>query len=889
MRGCMHGVLNKLKWWLAALAGIALSSCDGGGGLAGDSQAPDPVVQDFPIAYVKRQIPVDDNGTRLAHDLRDPLAFFPGAQLVIRDRASPTASETVITDGVFPEGELYDVKDLSVSYDGRKLLFAMRAPEIPNADESEQPTWNIWEYDLDTRQLRRVIASDIKAEAGHDFAPHYLPDGRIVFASTRQQANRAILLDEGKPQYAGLDEDRNQPAAVLHVMDADGSNIQQITFNQSHDLDPTVMDDGRILFVRWENAAQNNMMSLYTVRPDGKDLQILYGHHSHNTGTNGTPVQFVRPQEMPDGQVFVLARSFVDEDFGGDLLQIDTKQYIDNDVPLASLAGLTGPAQTSLTGGQVATDSNRSLGGRYAAASVLYDGTERLLVSWSQCRLQQDDGNGNVTIVPCTEDNISDMSLTVAPPRYGIWMFDRRNSTQLPIVTGEEGVMYTDVVAMQPRPLPTFIPPDTEADTSLVEANLGILDIRNLYDFDGVDVTNGAIAALADPTQTTVDDRPFVFIRLVKAVSIPDDDLVQLNGAAFGRSSAQLMREILGYAPVAPDGSIRVKVPANVPFMVSVLDKNGRRLTGRHNNWLQVKPGEVLQCQGCHSANSTVPHGRVDAQPASIWPGAAAAGPFPGTDPTLTAEVGETMAQTYARLRGEPSLSVNPKYEDVWTDPARRTPDPTIEYSYADLTTPMPTSQNCLSQWTAQCRITINYPEVIQPIWEKNRQVLDVDGVTVLADHTCTSCHAPRDQNNAVQVPAGQLDLSGEPSPDNADQLVSYRELLFPDNEQEIVNGALVDRLVQATDANGNPIFETDEDGNLILDADGNPIPVMVTVPVAPAMSVSGAASSDRFFSRFDAGGSHEGWLSPAELRLLAEWLDIGGQYYNNPFAVPQN
>jgi hypothetical protein len=59
--------------------------------------------------------------------------------------------------------------------------------------------------------------------------PHYLPDGRIVFSSTRQRQARAIQLDENKPQYAGQDEDDNEPAFVLHVMDADGTNIHQIS------------------------------------------------------------------------------------------------------------------------------------------------------------------------------------------------------------------------------------------------------------------------------------------------------------------------------------------------------------------------------------------------------------------------------------------------------------------------------------------------------------------------------------------------------------------------------------------------------------------------------------------------------------------------------------
>lgn len=166
-----------------------------------------------------------------------------------------------------------------MSHDGTRLLFAMRAPEIEGADDDEQPTWNIWEYDSTEDRLRRVIASDVVAEAGQDVAPAYLPDGRIVFSSTRQRQSKAVLLDEGKPQYAGLDEDLEVPAFVLHVMDSDGDNIQQITFNQSHDLDPMVARDGTVVFSRWDNAGQtrDNGVNLYRVNPDGTGLDYLYG------------------------------------------------------------------------------------------------------------------------------------------------------------------------------------------------------------------------------------------------------------------------------------------------------------------------------------------------------------------------------------------------------------------------------------------------------------------------------------------------------------------------------------------------------------------------------------------------------------------------------------
>jgi hypothetical protein len=55
-------------------------------------------------------------------------------------------------------------------------------------------------------------------------------------------------------------------------------------------------------------------------------------------------------------------------------------------------------------------------------------------------------------------------------------------------------------------------------------------------------------------------------------------------------------------------------------------------------------------------------------------------------------------------------------------------------------------------------------------------------------------------------------------------------------------------------------------------------------------MSTAGARASSEFFDLFDLfgdDGTHENRLSPAELRLISEWLDIGGQYYNNPFDAP--
>lgn len=831
----------------------SLSGCGSGG------EGEIAVVENFAIAYVKRPVPAREDNDR--SDLRDAIAFRPGGDLYIRDLAAPGASEHNIT-GVYTGG-MGDVKDLTVSYDGQRLLFAMRAPEIEGADPEDQPTWNLWEYELPTGNLRRVIATDNTAEAGQDIAPAYLPDGRIVFSSTRQRQSKAILLDEGKPQFDALEESLDQPAAVLHVMNADGSDIRQISFNQSHDLHPSVLSSGEIVFSRWNRMGGRNEVSLYKVRPDGTGLQPLYGGYSHATGTDGSTVQFTRSLQREDGRLVSLIRPFTTSGGAGDAVAIDIDNFIDNDRAVAAMQGLAGPGQTSLFTPPTRTDDEPSPGGRYIAVSPLWDGTQRVLASWSLCRLID---AGDV-ILPCTAERLADPTLDEAPPLYGVYVIDAGDGSRRPIVPPAEGVMITEVVAMQPRALPAVIPDGasgTALDPNLIEENAGALNIRSVYDIDGAFNARGSgragIAALADPAQTTADERPARFLRIAKAVSIPGDEVIDLPNTAFGAGLQQRMREIVGYAPIEPDGSVKIKVPADTALAVSVLDRNGRRLGGRHQFWLQVRPGETLQCNGCHNTANGGGHGHAQG-PAAVHTGSQLTGePYPNTLSAFFTDFGETMAETRTRI--DPAAmtpSVDLVYEDVWTDEAAagRAQDASFALRYADLATPAPVDADCQAAWHSLCRIVIHYERHIHPLWTRDR-----------GDDTCTACHGTDDGMGALQVPAAQLDLGDGPSPDVAEHFKSYRELLFGDNEQEIIEGALQDRLVsQGFDDNGIEIF--------------------TAVPVQPAMSATGAAASNRFFSRFNAGGSHEGRLDPAELRLISEWLDIGAQYYNDPFAVP--
>lgn len=852
------------------------------------AQAPDPVVQDVPLLYVERSLTLADSSQQVTRRANTLDVFEPGARLMLKDRAQPSAPAVNLLEIFAVDGEerLFDVRDLQPDSQGERVVFSLRGPFDPDADEDEQPSWNIWIYDRMKDEMSRVISSDTIAEAGHDRDPAFLPDGRIVFTSTRQRRARAILLDEGRPQFAALDEDRNEPAFVLHVMSSNGEDIEQITFNQSHDQDPTVLSSGEIVFSRWDNVPGRNAVSLYRINPDGTRQDRLYGYHSVNAGRGDTNIAFLEPQELSPGRLLTLATRTNGNTLSVDPLVIDVDGYIDNEVPVFANAGATGPAQVPIAAG-ANPFAGVSAGGRFAAIWPFRDGSSRMLAAWSPCRLQQAGTAGN-NIVPCDSATLqaTDPAPLEAAPIFGLWIFDSVAGTQQPVVPAVEGTAITEAVMLTAGTPAYFIPPAEldDAGRQLAAEGAGLLHIHSVFDLDGADASPSGLLTTANPSLTSLAARTAAFVRLVKPVSIPGDEVVDLPGTAFGRSQGELMREIIGYAPVHPDGSVLVKVPANVPFAISVLDPDGRRISPRHRNWISVRPGETLSCTGCHTGNSTAPHGRRDAVAPSINPG----GPYAGLNPDYLVNPGETMAVAFARAAAAPAPALSPRFDDLWTDASQRTPDPAFDTPYTDLVTPAPVSSACLNEWQANCRITIHYPTHIHPLWEVDRQLLDADGSSVLADNTCTSCHSPTDAMGAAQVPAGQLDLGGGPSSDQPDHVTSYRELLFGDNEQEVVNGALVDRLVPVLDNNGNPVFQTDENGDLLLDAADNPIPVLRTVGVAPAMSVGGANASNRFFSRFSAGGTHAGFLGNTELRLISEWLDIGGQYYNDPFEVPR-
>ena len=912
---------------LAAMVSVSilLSACSGQDGVdIASGQKGDPAVVDYAIAYIKAPLPLDEDGEFAEDDLREQITFAFGADVYTREQAAPGAEEVNIT-GELTQG-MAAIRDLEMAFDGSTIVFAMRYPFDPNLDEEDLPSWNIWKYTFDTDVLERVIKSTNTAEIGHDIMPKYLPDGRIIFSSTRQTQSQAVMIDENKEAYIGIDEDQNEFAFNLHLMNDDGTGVVQLTFNQSHDLDPSVLGNGQIVFSRWDHVGQNDAVNLYRMNPDGSALELLYGQQSHDTGPNGETIQFTQPRELEDGRIMVLVRPFSDTEGGGELMVIDTPMYLENQQPTAPNIGiLNGPAQEDATVNEVTTTPGvPSVGGRFSSVYPILDGTGRLLVSWSQCRIAEslpDDGDPetvDIRIHPCTEALLAQIfvqpdpdnlvippvgSYTEADPLYGVWMYDPSDDTQRPVVLGEEGFHVTEVVAADPKISPPAVPDGLNnftLDTSAASDAVAILNIRSVYDFDGAPIVD--IAAMADPTQSLATDRPARFLRIEKAVSIPDEDAtgIEIDNTAFGVNTGQGMREIVSYAEIQPDGSVMTKVPANVALAISVVDANGKRTSERHQNWIHVRPGQQLSCNGCHVADSGLSHGRYEAFDSAYAGAPAGLLQFPGTLPKWSiGQPGETMAEVRARVTCQDAVdpcsslqpNLNIQYTDVWTaDPLIAIQNTDIDYLYTasgateGLNTPSPATFQCENSWQASCRTIINYEANIHPLWGLSRPAFEADGITPIldpvsglqADNMCTNCHTQIDPADGmtVMLPAGQLELTDGLSPDEPDHFHAYRELLAGDNLQILMDGAVVDAQQQVdVDIDGNPIFDV--------------------IPIGSPASSNGARQSGDFFGRFEDPADnvtvdHSNFLNSAERRLIAEWLDVGAQYYNNPYDVPQ-
>jgi hypothetical protein len=869
----------------AALA--ALAGCSGNGTSGTDTVT---VNGDVPLAYVKRSTAV-----RL-----DPVTgadSAPGGDLMLREKSSASAAEYNLT-ARFTQG-VGDASDPEVSYDGKRIVFAMVCPTSNTAtvDAPGGPVpactghWNIWEYTLTETSgpglangsFRRVTSST----SHDDVDPVYLPANRGIIFSSNRQTKSSLNQALGRAYFA-TDEYERQRVFNLHSMGMDGSNIQQITFNQSHDRNPVIRPNGDIMFSRWEHVGDRNRFAIFRSKPDGTDLMVLYGAHSQ--GNSYLHPRDMDPKGAYPGQVMSSLMPLSRTHEGGALHMIDVKRYSEDNTPSDSTVPAQG-GQREITAQPLNAERGLSLYGRATTPYPLWDGTDRVLVAWRPCEVTRD--GAVVSCTTLTADEIarladgtrtkdvaqSDSLQDNAPAAYAIYMFDPAKQTWLIVAAPPEGFMYTDPVALAPRTEPNVVEPTT-VDAALAAQNLALIEVRSVYDTDGlgrmaeqmltdsdragctqsIALTQPAAAAsdpraqvadilrIKNPADPAYGCAPARFVRAVRAVAPPSGATGVRN--ALGETNFE-GQQILGYAPVEPDGSFKLKVPADVPLALSVIDSEGRAIQ-THTNWIQVRPGERRTCDGCHSPRrgGALNSGSIADTLAAALNKALSDKHDPGS--------GETLASL--RTREDPSalnLSPDPVSTDIWADTTQPgvSAKPSIALIYTgnaaiadDLATPAPTNG------------VINYLYQIQPLWTRDRGAA-----------TCTNCHNDPDK----------LDLRDTVS--GSGRVSSYAELVLGD---PLINPATGRPVIEMRDGvpmvvRGPALVETSSGA---ANSAGQARKSRLTEILWGQTLLAGADARAKHPDPPASAPDHSKLLNKAERRLVAEWMDLGGQYYNDPF-----
>ena len=446
--------------------------------------------------------------------------------------ANHLGNEFVTLSPVKPDGEITplfkpgNITDYDLDWDAKKLIFGNGR--------------HIMEANIDGSNLRQVTT--VNNQHVMHFDGCYLPSGQIIFTST---ACEQAVPCTGQWYVANL-----------HIADADGKNERRLCYDQDHDWNPTVLNNGRVIFTRWEYTDTPHYFSrlLFHMNPDGTGQMEYYGSNSY------WPNSMFWPRAIPGHTSAVTCV-------------------------------VSGHHGTARQGELIILDPAK---GRHEADGVV----------------QRIPGRGK-KVKPVIVDNLVDKSwpkfaapyplaepetnrgagkyflATMRPNPYapaGIYLVDIYDNL-IPIVIGN----YIDARPLRPRFKPPVITPKIN-----LKQQKGFVYMS--------DVTQGP--GLKGYPQG-----------VVKKLRIGAHHYrFGGNGDTYatGYDGGWDCKQIIGTVPVEADGSAFFEIPSNTPIFVQPLDEHGKALQTMRS-WFVAMPGETVSCVGCHEPQNTVSPSRANA------------------------------------------------------------------------------------------------------------------------------------------------------------------------------------------------------------------------------------------------------------------------------------
>ena len=384
----------------------------------------------------------------------------------------------------------------SVSFDGQSLFVAMA--------RAGEKFYHIHRIPVAGGEPQRLTDGPF-----HDIDPTELPDGRIVFTSTR---------------IGTFEEYHQQPSRALFRMNADGTDIHLITATPIFDNEPKVMANGRVVFIRTDNFFDRGKVEthLHSIRPDGTDGLTEFGANvGPDYGSRLRAFGYGSPAPLPDGRLAFISNR-------------------------GNAIGASGSPERE----------QHRLPGNLGDFAALPDG--RLL-----CTVLRSDG------ARMTSDVLG--------------VIDPRDDRVVSVFESEVGGIHSPVF-LGARGRPPVIPDYVDRAHAGKPGATGFLFCQ-------------------DARFTTKSKADWERIRAIRVLGA-----VPLTTRSSHSHIVHVGHETveLGTVPLAPDGSFSVEVPADMPLALQAVDAEGRSELNEMS-WLYVRPGERRSCIGCHQPREAAP------------------------------------------------------------------------------------------------------------------------------------------------------------------------------------------------------------------------------------------------------------------------------------------
>lgn len=447
------------------------------------------------------------------------------------------------TEILFDPGEGM-VRDPELSFDGKKLLFAMRpTKEFFNSTYAREAcgiprmNYQIYEMDMGSKDIRPLTTTETY---GSSFEPCYLPNGDIVFSSSRVIQHITC----------GWGDHSN-----LFIMNKDGKYARRVGYDQTNTAFPTLMNDGSVIFTRrdYNDRGQSSAHALFRMNSDGSNQTEYYGNQT------GLPNSFHHARPIPGSSKVITIIGGYHTTQGGKLALMDIKQGVEKDEGIVEMPGYRKP----LTGDGY-DDAYGKQGTQYSNPYAL---TEK------------------------------DYLVSIAPhngAEYGIYYLNDTGEREL--LARDSRTSCMQVIPNRPRP----VPPNRPTFLDYTKSD-GTFYVQNVYYGPAAQgIEPGSIKKLR-VIEILFKPATIGTSRGTGPGGCWDTVIPSGHGLATFDSKA-----IIGEATVYEDGSAMFTAPARKALYFQLLDKDNH-VVQTMRSWATLMPNERFSCIGCHEDKKTAP------------------------------------------------------------------------------------------------------------------------------------------------------------------------------------------------------------------------------------------------------------------------------------------